>query len=93
VSRAAGEELCGAIERAGLRRVYLHFDVDVINPEVFQDALMHAPGGPRFGELLSCLRMVTEAFEIVGVSVVEFRGQSEDSRRLLMDMLRDAGLT
>jgi arginase len=93
VSRVSGEELCGAIERAGLRRVYLHFDVDVINPEVFPDALMHAPGGPSFGELSSCLRMVTETFEIVGASVVEFRGQSEASRRLLLDMLRDAGLT
>jgi len=89
---ASAENLCRAIEAAGLRRLYVHFDVDVINPDEFPDALMHAPGGPSLGDLAACLRRLTDSFEIVGTSVVEFKGESADSRRLLTDMLRSVGM-
>jgi arginase len=89
---ASAENLCRAIEATGLRHLYVHFDVDVIDPNDFPDALMHAPGGPSLGDLAACLRRLTDCFEVVGTSVVEFRGESADSRKLLTDMLRSAGL-
>lgn len=92
VHHTATQALIAAIQAAGLRRLYIHFDVDVINPDEFPDALMHAPGGPSLAELELCLQRISESFDVVGASVVEVRGQAERPRKMLADMLRNTGI-
>ena len=63
-----------ALARArGFRRAYVHFDVDVLNPEGFPSALMHAPGGgPPLAQAVSAIGALTGAFDAVGLSVLEY---------------------
>lgn len=91
------ETSCGrlvdAITSAGYRRVYIHLDVDVLNPKSFADALMPTPGGPTLEELGATLSLLNENFDVVGMSIVEYAGESDSSRRQIIGLLEKSGLT
>ncbi|MBD1805576.1 arginase family protein [Microcoleus sp. FACHB-SPT15] len=66
------EPLFSTLEKAGFNKLYIHLDLDVIEPEEFPDVACPTPGGihiDRLKNLLVCLR---ESFDIVGFSVLEF---------------------
>lgn len=69
------------------------FDVGVINPDSFSDALMPVPGGPSLDDLASCTRVLAEAFEVAGASLVEYCGLSQESRGQLIRLLVEGGVT
>jgi arginase family enzyme len=55
------------------RRVYLHFDVDVLNPALFANSLMTAPGGgPSLDQAVVFISAVKSIADVAGFSVVEF---------------------
>jgi arginase len=55
------------------KHVYLHFDVDVLNPNGFTNSLMTAPGGgPSLDQAVAFISAVQSAADVVGFSVVEF---------------------
>jgi len=60
------------LEAAGVARVYLHLDVDVINPADFASSLMRTPGGPSLDDVEALICHLTEHCTIAGASVVEF---------------------
>jgi arginase len=64
------------VERARARRLsraYVHFDVDVLNPEGFRSALMRTPGGgPSLTEAVSAIGAVADGLDLVGFSVLEY---------------------
>jgi len=56
------------------RQAYVHFDVDVLNPNEFPAALMHVPGGgPSLDDAIGLIALVHAMdVEVVGFSVLEF---------------------
>ncbi|KAA8996921.1 arginase family protein [Affinibrenneria salicis] len=92
IDASSAGRLCAAIRAAGYRRIYLHIDVDVLNPDSFSGALMPTPGGPTPAALSAALRRLSETFEVVGSSIVEYCGRTEQSRDQLIALLRDGGL-
>jgi arginase len=61
------------IRAGGRRRLYVHFDVDVLDPAAFPASLMHAPGGgPALGEAAGLVRVLAAEFDVAGLSVLEF---------------------
>jgi arginase len=76
-------EFARGIRRAGFERVYLHLDLDVIDPADFGSSLMRTPGGPSLDDVEALICQVTEQCEVVGFSVVEFCDRKEgDAARL-----------
>jgi arginase len=73
-------------------RLYLHVDLDVLDPETFPHSLMQAPGGVSPATLAGAIRACFERFEVVGLSVVEFRRRSEEAVELLREMLTACGI-
>lgn len=63
--------------------VYLHIDLDVLDPEVFASVGTPAPGGIRTDGLLGLVSAVAERFEVVGLGIVEYEpGRPEDQELL-----------
>ncbi|MCA2225728.1 arginase family protein [Nonomuraea aurantiaca] len=63
--------------------VYLHIDLDVLDPEVFASVGTPAPGGMRPDGLLGLVSAVAERFEVVGLGIVEYEpGRPEDQKLL-----------
>jgi arginase len=77
----------------GCRRLYVHFDVDVLNPEGFPAALMHAPGGgPTLELAASLISTLAAELDVVGFSVLEYCDRGEAWTRALAEALLRAGV-
>jgi arginase len=60
------------VRQDGFERIYLHLDLDIVNPEDFASSLMRTPGGPSLDDVAALLCQLTEQCDIAGASVVEF---------------------
>jgi len=71
------------VRQAGFGRIYLHLDLDVVNPEDFASSLMRTPGGPSLDDVAALVCQLTEQCDIAGASVVEFcERHHEDANRV-----------
>jgi arginase len=64
--------LVSRIRERGFTHLYLHLDLDVINPDSFPNSLMQTPGGPKVGEVQIMMKALSDNFDIVGFSIVEY---------------------
>ncbi|OUR71223.1 hypothetical protein A9Q76_05965 [Arcobacter sp. 31_11_sub10_T18] len=85
-------DLVELIISAGFSKVYIHIDVDVLNPKDFKDMLMHTSGGPTCEELTQCLSSLSKKLDIVGLGVVEYCGKQKESALKIKQMLQNSGV-
>jgi arginase len=88
----SGRVLAERIRVAGFHRAYVHLDVDVLDPASFSEMLVPTPGGPSLEQLTDCIQQLVQTTEVVGFSVVEYRGRSPESRAQLVRLLNKSGL-
>jgi arginase len=88
LTEASIRDLLATIVQSGFRRIYIHIDVDVINPDSFSDALMPTAGGPSLDTLTKCVNTLKNSCDIVGISIVEYCGDSNESRDQLQPLFR-----
>ncbi len=88
----AGRSLVEKLTAAGVDSVYIHVDVDVFDPDSFSDALFAVPGGPTLECVAAAVAEVADAFEVVGVGVVEYCGKDERSASRVCGFLRGSGV-
>jgi arginase len=86
------DRVTGRIRSAGFSRVYVHLDLDVLDPVEFPDVLVPAPGGLSAENVAALVRDLATRFEMVGFSVVEFRPRSADALKRLAYLLERAGI-
>jgi len=88
----APDRIAGRIRAAGFTKLYVHLDLDVIDPAEFPDSLVPAPGGVSFSGVADTVRDLAVAFEVVGFSVVEFRPRSADAAARVRQLLTHSGI-
>lgn len=72
------------------RSVYVHFDVDVLNPESFHGALMHAPGGgPSVEQAAALIGALQARVNVVGFSIVEFVDRHSETAQSFARVVRE----
>jgi arginase len=86
------ETVVDSLRSAGVTRLYVHIDVDLFDPATYGDALFSVPGGPSPDSVASVVRHVVDAFDIVGVGVVESCGIMPGAARTLVGFLENSGL-
>lgn len=89
---ASPQRLTDAIVAKGFTRVYIHFDVDVINPADFGNALMRAEGGPLLPDVADVLSHLHRHTDVVGLGVLEYCDRHEADRNRLLTVLRSAAV-
>ena len=67
-----GDDLVGEIEDSGFAHVYVHLDLDVLEPRDFDEVIYPVPEGMRLERLLDVLRGLGERLTVVGSSLLEF---------------------
>lgn len=85
---ASPQRLTDAIVAMGFRHVYIHFDVDVVSPANFGNALMRAEGGPLLPEVADLLSHLHRHTDVVGFSVLEYCDRTAADRERLLTVLR-----
>ncbi len=74
------------------RPLYIHFDVDIINPNDAPAMSYQTPGGPAADELSACFRSLAVTRRIVGVSLSTWNptlDSDKRSREVCMALLSD----
>jgi arginase len=76
--KAGPDVLRAAVRATGRRRVYVHLDLDVIDPAEFPNVIVPAPGGVSIAAVEHAIQALTSSFDCVGFSVVEYARGSQD---------------
>lgn len=63
--------LAGVLRQTGCEAVYIHLDLDVLDPSECPDVLVPTPGGVSQARLAAAVRAVTSTLPVAGFSVVE----------------------
>lgn len=72
------EQLIAEITGRGLRRIYLHLDLDVLDPEAFPYIGVPATGGLEVEELCQMLAALRHNFSLSGAAITELNLASPD---------------
>lgn len=84
-----GEELIDFLESRKHSKIYIHFDLDVLEPNDFPHVLVPTANGVRFDSAIRALADIRNNFDIVGASVVEYcprgDGDTQKLERLMFD--------
>ncbi len=86
------DRIAGRVRAAGFTKLYVHLDLDVIDPEDFPDSLIHAPGGVSMEHITDTVRDLARAFDVVGFSTVEFRPRSVHAATRVRNLLSRCGV-
>ncbi|MEZ5316225.1 MAG: arginase family protein [Vicinamibacterales bacterium] len=87
------DRVTGRIRAAGFTRVYVHLDLDVLDPAAFPDTLVPAAGGASIDQVVETVAALDAALDVVGFSVVEFRPRSADAVTRVARLLERCGVT
>lgn len=72
VNQGQNYQLLSAINAAGFRKLYIHLDLDVLEPTSFPHVVCRTPKGISINSLKQLLSELIDRFEVVGASVLEF---------------------
>lgn len=86
----APERLVDQIQRTGCSHLYVHFDVDLVDPTDFPSTYYQVPGGPTLAAAADTLAELHRHFDVVGLSVLEYCDRREQDRQRLVTALRGA---
>lgn len=86
------DRIAGRVRAAGFTKLYVHLDLDVIDPADFPDSLVHAPGGVSMDDITDTVRDLARAFDVVGFSTVEFRPRSANAATRVRHLLSRCGV-
>jgi arginase len=78
------------IRQRGYSQVYVHFDMDGLNPDVFPYMSYPTSGGLTIEQITEMLVALHQHFEIVGMSLTEYASETGEGLHLLDPILAQA---
>jgi arginase len=72
INQDGAPPLLSALKQAGFSKLYLHLDLDVIDPLEFPHVACPTPQGIHLNPLKSLLLNLRSEFDVVGFSLLEF---------------------
>lgn len=79
------------IKEKGYNNIYIHLDLDVLDPESFPHVMLPVSNGFDFQSLLRFINDLKNIYNVVGYSIQEFSPLDSDSVKLLKELV-DYGL-
>jgi len=81
-----------AARRSGAANLYVHLDVDFLNPADLPDLLVPTPGGITLDALVPIIGALSSSFNVVGTSVGELVPGESNSAARIVSFLDRSGL-
>jgi arginase len=76
-----------AIQAKGSENLYIHIDLDVIDPREFPFVPVPALGGLKVQTLSSLLKVLDKEFDILGISLVEYQSSGKQTIKILEEII------
>ena len=89
---ASMEEVLTQLERRASKNVYLHIDLDVLDPVEFPHLLYQVPNGASVGQLTELVTAIHDQFSVVGSSLVEYVPRNETAINDLQKLIAALGI-
>ncbi len=86
-SPAEPDRVVAAVRASGAEAVYVHVDVDVLDPTAYTGTHYHEPGGLTVERLVACLDALAE-FDVVGAALTECTAQDRTEAAALIPVVR-----
>lgn len=83
------DAILDAIKKIGFDNVYIHIDLDVLEPTIFPSVTCPTPNGIDFKKLNDTLVHIKNNYNIVGLSLLEYspkKGDSIDKLKSIIDL-------
>ena len=77
----------GAAKEAGRDKIYIHIDLDVLDPGEFPYSAIPVPGGLKNNTLARVLRDLNDEFEIIGLGLLEYSSSEDNENKLLKEII------
>jgi len=87
VEPAALATLPEAVAAAGAKAVYLHIDLDVLDPERFSSVGAPEPEGVTPEQLVAAVRALSERFPVAGLGITEYESGRAADRAVLAELI------
>ncbi|MEV5349299.1 arginase family protein [Streptomyces achromogenes] len=82
--------LLDAVRATGADAVYVHIDLDVLDPRIFPAVGTPEPGGLGVEELLAAVRALTDEFTLAGLALTEYeRTEGADHEEAVLQRIVD----
>lgn len=82
-------EIKNLLNHSNLDNVYIHLDLDVLNPDVYPTVKCPTPGGLLIEDIRDLISMIKNAKNLVGGSVIEYvSGKSQTGLDIAADFYR-----
>jgi arginase len=75
----APDELVAAVESTGAAAVYIHVDLDVLDPSAISGVQFPEPFGLAPDELVAAIVALRSRFELAGAGITEFAPRNPDA--------------
>ncbi|MFI6788743.1 arginase family protein [Nonomuraea sp. NPDC050383] len=75
-------------DRGERAAVYIHIDLDVLDPETFASVGSPAPGGLQPDQLLAMVRATADRFEMAGLGITEYEPSRPEDQALLVPLVK-----
>ncbi|WP_250035610.1 arginase family protein [Paractinoplanes maris] len=82
------ESLPSVVAAAGTRAVYLHIDLDVLDPSWFSSVGFPEPDGVRPERLAAAVRALIDRFPLAGLGICEYQPGDPGDREVLAGLIR-----
>ena len=76
-----------AVKLQGAGNIYVHIDLDVLDPQEFPWVPVPAAGGLKTATLLRLLHRLQQEYNILGVSLVEYKPSENQAAQMLADII------
>lgn len=75
------------VKAKGAKKLYIHIDLDVLDPAEFPFVPVPAAGGLTIQTLLRLLNTIKKEFAVIGLSLVEYRPSGKQRIELLEEII------
>ena len=80
-------DLIQTLQAKGIQQLYLHFDVDCLDPKEYDKTYYQVPDGIPIAAAERCIAVLKENFEIVGTSVLESVASNDTALKPISNLL------
>jgi arginase family enzyme len=87
VEPAAIASLASVVAGLGAKAVYLHIDLDVLDPETFASVGSPEPEGITPDQLVAAVRELTSRFPVAGIGITEYEPGRPADRAVLAKLV------
>lgn len=84
-----GDRIVDFLRDRGYKKVYIHFDLDVLEPNEFPHVLVPTPGGISLDNAIQCLKKIRSNAQIVGASIVEYCPKDGGDKKALHRLMAE----